>query len=93
MKTTHHIYTNKRYVLNTIKSQLQDLGDFKYFDIFVIKSSNPSNNIFEMNGVINKPNSYEELVELLKDCDAVYSFDRVETNLHGAIAYDIVLNE
>lgn len=85
MKTTHHIYTNKRYVLNTIKSQLQDLGDFKYFDILVFKNTK--------SGVADKPNSYEELIELLKDCDAVYSFNRVETNLHGAIAYDIILND
>lgn len=85
MKTTHHIYTNKRYVLNTIKSQLQDLGDFKYFDILVFEHKNSK--------VADRPSSYEELVELLKDCDAVYSFNRVETMLHGAIAYDIVLNE
>lgn len=85
MKTTHHIYTAKRYVLWTISSKLRELGDFKYFDILVFKNSKL--------GVADKPNSYEELQELLNDYDSVYAFNRVETNLHGAIGYDIILNE
>lgn len=85
MKTTHHIYTNKRYVLLTISDQLKELGDFKYFDILVFKNSK--------SGIADKPESFEELEELLKDCDSVYNFNKVETKLHGAIGYDIIINE
>ena len=87
---TYHIYTNKRRVLLEISEKLKyDYnGDFKYFDILVFKHNNPKHN-----RVGFKPESYEELVELLKDVDKVYSFDRVETSLHGAIGYDIVIEE
>ena len=82
----HHIYTSKRYVLLEISEKLKyDYNnDFKYFDILVFK--NPRC------GVANKPNSYQELEELLKDYDKVYDFNRVETKLHGAIGYDIILD-
>ncbi len=85
MKTTHHVYTAKRYVLLTISNQLQELGDFKYFDILVFDHKG--------SGIANRPNSYEELEELLKGYDKVYDFSRVETMLHGAIGYDIIINE
>lgn len=83
----HHIYTAKRYVLLEISEKLKyDYnGDFKYFDILVLKDTK--------SGKAIKPNTYEELEQLLKDVDAVYSFNRVETNLHGAIGYDIILSE
>ncbi len=85
-KTTyHHIYTAKRYVLWTISDEMQRLGDFKFLDILVFKSSK--------SGVADKPESFEELEELLKDCDKVYNFNKVETKLHGAVGYDIVINE
>ena len=83
--TTHHIYTAKRYVLWTINSKLQELGDWKYFDILVLQHKNSHE--------AEQPNSYDELVELLKDVDSVYSFNQVETIQHGAIAYDIIINE
>ena len=85
MKETIYIYTDKRYVLRTIKEQLDELGDFKYFDILVFEHAASKH--------AEKPETYEELVELLKDCDMVLKFDRVETNLHGAIAYDITIKE
>ena len=85
MKKEYHIYTATRYVLRTISSKLQELGDFKHFDILVFKNKN--------DGIADKPNTYEELVELLKDYDSVYSFNRVETKLHGAIGYDIIIKE
>lgn len=81
---SYHIYTAKRYVLREIGSKLQDLGDFKYFDILVFKNKGDK--------VAERPESYEELEELLKDTDRVYSFDRVETLIHGAIGYDIIIN-
>lgn len=93
MEKTYHIYTSKRYVLLTIKQKLEELGDFKYLDILVIKSQKPSNNIFEMDGRLYKPKTYDELVELLKNIDKVYSFDRVETNIQGATGYDIIVEE
>ena len=83
--TTTHVYTSKRYVLCTINSKLLEMGDWKYFYILVFQHKNSHE--------AEQPNSYEELVELLKDCDKVYSFDRVETMKHGAIAYDIIINE
>ena len=76
-----HIYTSKRYVLCEINSKLLEMGDWKYFDILVFQHKDDH--------VADRPESYDELVELLKDCDRVYSFHRVETKLHGAIAYDI----
>lgn len=93
MKTTHHIYTAKRKVLWEIGSKLQELGDFKYLDILVLKTSNPTRNVFEWEGQSYKPNSYEELEDLLKDVDKVWSFDRVEADVQGAIGYDIIVEE
>ncbi len=87
MKTTHHIYTAKRKVLWEIGSKLQELGDFKYLDILVIKKKHGDDYIGK------KPNSYKELIELLKDYGSVYDFYEVETILHGAIGYDIILEE
>lgn len=83
----HHIYTSKRYVLLEISERLKyDYnGDFKYFDILVFKDTK--------SGKAMKPTSYEELEQALKNVDKVYSFNRVETNLHGVIGYDIVINE
>ena len=80
-----HVYTSKRYVLTTINSKLEEVGDWKYFDILVFKNKTSHE--------AEQPSSYDELVELLKDCDKVYSFNRVETIQHGAIAYDIIINE
>lgn len=88
---THHIYTSKRKVLLEISNKMKEMGDFKYLDILVIKSKHPTNNIFGNDGYADKPNSYEELVELLKDVDKVYSFNKVETKLHEAIGYDIII--
>ena len=87
MKTLHHIYINKRHVLLEISEKLKyDYGnDFKYFDILVFKHKGDHEAF--------KPNSYEELEDLLKGVDSVYSFDRVETKLHGAIGYDIIIEE
>jgi hypothetical protein len=83
----YHIYTSKRKVLLDISEKLRyDCNnDFKYFDILVFKHKGDH--------TATKPNSFEELESLLKDTDKVYSFNRVETNLHGAIGYDIVLDE
>lgn len=80
---THHIYTAKRYVLTTINTKLQELGDWKYFDILVFKTRNSKE--------ADKPESFEELVKLLEKYDKVYNFYEVATNLHGAVAYDIIL--
>lgn len=84
---TYHIYTNKRYVLLEISEKLKyDYnGDFKFFDILVFKHKGDHEAM--------KPNSYDELEQILKNVDKVYSFDRVETNLHGAIGYDIIIEE
>lgn len=82
---TYHIYTSKRKVLWEINSKLLELGDFKHLDILVFEHKDSKE--------ATKPNSYEELVEILKNVDKVYSFNRVETILHGAIAYDIIIEE
>ena len=76
---------NKNYVLRKISEKLNELGDWKYFDVLVFAH--------QQSLTAEKPESYEELVELLKDYDSVYQFNEVETNLHGAVAYDIILNE
>ena len=91
MKTEHHVYTAKRKVLWEINSKLQEMGDFKYLDIQVIKAPILLENVKDIKTYW--PKSYEELIELLKDVDKVYSFNRVETNLHGAIGYDIIIEE
>lgn len=78
-----HIYTAKRYVLLTISNDLREQGDFKYLDILVFENSKP--------GIPKRPASYEELETLLKDCDKVYAFNRVETKL--PVGYDIIINE
>ena len=85
--TEHHIYTNKRYVLLEISSKLKyDYdNDFKYFDILVFKHKGDKQ--------AEKPTSYKGLEQLLDGVDKVYSFDRVETMLHGAIGYDIIIEE
>ena len=85
MKETFHVYTSKRYVLLEISSKLKyDYNnDFKYLDILVFKHKGDHEAF--------KPNSYEELEDLLKEVDKVYSFNRVETMLHGAIGYDIII--
>ena len=82
----HHIYTSKRYVLLEISEKLKyDCNNnFSRLDILVFK--NPKN------GFAEKPSTYQELEELLKDYDKVYDFNRVETQLHGAIGYDIILD-
>lgn len=85
METSYHIYTAKRKVLWTIKEKLDELGDFKYFDILVFKNKSSHE--------AQRPSSYDELLTLLKDCDSVYSFYQVETIKHGAVAYDIIINE
>ena len=84
-KEIYHIYTSKRIVLLEINSKLLELGDWKYFDILVFKHQNSKSAI--------KPGSYKQLQDLLKKYDKVYSFNKVETMLHGAIAYDIILEE
>ena len=85
MKTSH-VYTSKRHVICEINSKLLEKNsDFKYLDILVFKHKDDHE--------AEKPNSMNELIELLKDCDSVYSFNRVETILHGAIAYDIIISE
>ena len=83
--TEHHVYTAKRYILCKINSRLQELGDWKYFDILVFKN--------KQSHEAEKPNSYDELVELLKNYDSVYNFYEVESLMHGAVAYDIILEE
>lgn len=85
METYHHIYTAKRKVLVDINTKLLELGDWKFFDILIFKHKGDHEAI--------QPRSYEELVEILKDVDSVYSFNRVETKLHGVIAYDIIIKE
>lgn len=85
MIETYHVYTSKRHVLCEINSVLLDKGDFKYLDILIFKKKGDY--------VAEKPESYDELQELLKDCDSVYSFNRVETKLHGAVGYDIIISE
>lgn len=79
----HHIYTATRKVLVDINTQLLELGDWKYFDILIFKHKGDHEAI--------QPRSYEELAKILKDIDSVYSFNRVETNKHGAVAYDIII--
>ena len=83
----YHIYTAKRHVLLEISEKLKYdyKGDFKYFDILVFKHKDDHEAM--------KPNTYEELEHLLKDVDKVYAFNRVETKLHGAIGYDIIIEE
>lgn len=83
----YHVYTSKRHVLLEISEKLKyDYnGDFKYFDILVFKHKGDNKAM--------KPNSFEELEEVLENVDKVYSFNRVETKLHGAIGYDIVIDE
>ncbi len=83
----YHVYTSKRHVLLEISEKLKyDYnGDFKYFDILVFKHKGDNK--------VMKPTSYEELEKVLENVDKVYSFNRVETKLHGAIGYDIVIDE
>lgn len=78
-----HVYTNKNYVLRTIKSKLDELGDWKYFNILIIAKLSSHRAL--------SPTSYNELVEMLSDYDKVYSFHEVESLRHGEVAYDIVL--
>lgn len=59
--------------------------DWDKLDLLVFKHSNSNEAI--------KPDSYEELEKLLNDVDSVYSFNRVETMLHGAIGYDVIIEE
>ena len=80
-----HIYTNKNYVLRTIGNEYQQLKDWKYFNIMVFENKHSHQAIFI--------DSYEQLVELLKDYDKVYSFYKVESLRNGEIAYDIILKE
>lgn len=75
-----HVYTAKRKVLLTINQY-----DWNVLDILVFNHIDS----FEA----EQPKSYEELVELLKDYDKVYSFNKVETIKHGAVAFDIILNK
>lgn len=80
-----HVYTSKNYVLITINSKLQELGDWKYFDILVFKNKGSNE--------ATKVESYDELTDLLKGYDRVYSFYKVDSNVHGAEVYDIILEE
>lgn len=80
-----HVYTSKNYVLRTINSKLQELGDWKYFDILVFKNRKSNE--------ASKVESYDELISLLKDYDKVYSFYKVNSNVHGLEVYDIILEE
>ena len=79
------VYTSKSYVLRTISTKLNELGDFKYFDILIFKYKDSKS--------AYKPESYKQLEEKLKDVDKVYQFNKVESNLHGVVAYDIIINE
>lgn len=90
-QTTHHVYTAKRKVLWEINSKMKEMGDFKYLDIQVLKAPRHLDKVEDIKSYW--PKSYEELIELLKDVEAVYSFNQVETNLHGAIGYDIIIEE
>ena len=55
----HHIYTSKRYVLWTINSKYQELGDWKYFNILVFKHK--KSHEAEM------PDSYDELIKFCEE--------------------------
>jgi len=80
-----HIYTSKRKVLLDIGSKLEELGDWKHFDILVFNHKTSKS--------AKKPESYDELQNILSSYDKVYGFYEVETLLHGAVAYDIILEE
>ncbi|MBO7732051.1 MAG: hypothetical protein J6S67_05850 [Methanobrevibacter sp.] len=77
----HHIWTNKNYVLRTLKPIWDKL------DLIVFESH--SSEVYRP----IKPETFEDLTKLLEGVDKVYAFNEVETNLHGAIAYDLIIKE
>lgn len=79
----YHVCTNKNYVLRSISMRLQAKGDWKYLDVLVFKNREAKE--------ADRPESYEELEELLKDYDKVYEFYEAESLQHGLICYDIIL--
>ena len=80
-----HVYINKNKVLLDINTKQNELGGWKYLDILIFENKKST--------TAYAPESFVDLIEKLKDVDKVYSFHEVETNLHGAVAYDIIINE
>lgn len=80
MKETYHIYTSTRYILRKLVNE-----DWNKLDILIFEHTDSHQAI--------QPKSYDELFNVLKNVDEVYSFDRVETIKHGAIAYDIIIDK
>lgn len=79
-----HVMTNKNYVLRSIRMRMQD-KDWSCIDVLIFKHKNSKE--------ADKPTSYEELEELLKDYDRVYSFYEAQSLMHGVTCYDIILEE
>lgn len=79
-----HVFTNKNYVLRSIKMRLNSKNnDWKYFSVLVFKNKKSHE--------AESPESFEELERILKDYDKVYSFYEVQTLRNGEIGYDIIL--
>lgn len=79
------VMINKNLVLRTISSKLKEKGDFKYLDILVFKNKDSK----EAESIDN----LEQLEEILKDYQKVYSFYEAESAMNGLTCYDIILNE
>lgn len=79
-----HVYTNKEHILLTIGTKYKSFGDWNMFDVLVFEHKDDT--------VANRPESYEELVDLLSDSKRVYSFYRVDSS-DGRLAYDIIKEE
>lgn len=80
--TTHHIYTATRYVLVTIKTEIDYETSWDDLSVLVFKTGDAKE--------ATKPKTYEDLVKLLEDYDKVYDFYRVKLD-NGEIGYDIIL--
>lgn len=82
MKTSHHVYINKNYVLRTIREAYVIANGI---DVLVFPSKAKPNEAYFAN-------TYQQLEDLLKDYDRVYSFHEVEV-LGNHRGFDIVIDE
>lgn len=76
----HHVYTNTRKVLTTINSAYEN----DEIDVLVFQHKGDHE--------AEAPKTKQELAELLKGYDKVYSFYECESNAHWRV-FDIILEK